>query len=116
MTREQIDAAIAKYADQETLYDQPYVDKSRARVSGPFTVEAVPAPTVRSLEEIETGSTGSQPVQDGQATSLSHQPGGWRTPFSVSPQRSCASFRTGFSERKLLKAELFPEGAPPFAL
>jgi adenine-specific DNA-methyltransferase len=53
MTREQIAAAIAKYADQETLYDQPYVDKSRARVSGPFTVEAVPAPTVQSLEEIE---------------------------------------------------------------
>ncbi len=56
MTREQIDAAIARYADQETLYDQPYVDKSRARVSGPFTVEAVPAPTVRSLEEIEDGA------------------------------------------------------------
>jgi adenine-specific DNA-methyltransferase len=29
MTREQIDAAIARYADQETLYDQPYIDKSR---------------------------------------------------------------------------------------
>lgn len=53
MTREQIAAAIAKYADQETLYDQPFVDKSRSRVSGPFTVEAVPAPTVRSLEAIE---------------------------------------------------------------
>jgi adenine-specific DNA-methyltransferase len=53
MTREQIEAAIAKYADQETLYDQPYTDKSRVRVTGPFTVEAVPAPTVRSLEEIE---------------------------------------------------------------
>ncbi|MCL6566745.1 MAG: site-specific DNA-methyltransferase [Acidobacteriia bacterium] len=53
MTREQIDAAIAKYADQETLYDQPYVDKKRVRVTGPFTVEAVPAPTVRSLEDIE---------------------------------------------------------------
>jgi adenine-specific DNA-methyltransferase len=38
---------------EETLYDQPYVDKSRARVSGPLTVEAVPAPTVRSLDEIE---------------------------------------------------------------
>ncbi|HEV2380941.1 MAG TPA: DNA methyltransferase [Terriglobia bacterium] len=37
----------------ETLYDQPYVDKSRARVSGPFTVEAVPAPTVKSLSEVE---------------------------------------------------------------
>ena len=53
MTREQIDAAIARYADQETLYDQPYTDKNRVRVTGPFTVEAVPAPTVRSLEDIE---------------------------------------------------------------
>ncbi len=62
MRREQIDAAIAKYADQETLYDQPYVDKSRARVSGPFTVEAVPAPTVRSLEEIEEGVQQAAPL------------------------------------------------------
>jgi adenine-specific DNA-methyltransferase len=29
--------------DQETLYDQPRVDGSKVRVSGPFTVEAVPA-------------------------------------------------------------------------
>jgi adenine-specific DNA-methyltransferase len=57
MTREQIDATIARYADQETLYDQPYIDKSRVRVTGPFTVEAVPAPTVRSLEDIELGSS-----------------------------------------------------------
>jgi len=55
MTREQINAAIARYADQETLYDQPYIDKSRIRVTGPFTVEAVPAPTVKSLDEIELG-------------------------------------------------------------
>jgi len=55
MPREQIDALIAKYADQETLYDRPNVDTSRVRVSGPFTMEAVPAPTVRSLEEIEGG-------------------------------------------------------------
>jgi len=53
MTREQIDAAIAHYAEQETLCDQPYLDKSRVRVTGPFTVEAVPAPTVKSLDEIE---------------------------------------------------------------
>ena len=57
MTREQIDAAIARYADQETLYDQPYKDNSRVRVTGPFTVEAVPAPTVRSLEDIEDDAT-----------------------------------------------------------
>lgn len=34
---------------QETLYDQPFVDKSKARVSGPFTVEAVPAQMVKPL-------------------------------------------------------------------
>ena len=37
---------------QETLYVQPFIDKSRARVSGPFTVEAVPAPVVRPLDDI----------------------------------------------------------------
>ena len=57
MTSEQIDAAIAKYADQETLYDQPYTDTSRVRVTGPFTVEAVPAPTVRSLDDIDLGTS-----------------------------------------------------------
>ncbi|UJS21928.1 MAG: site-specific DNA-methyltransferase [Candidatus Brocadia sp.] len=30
---------------QETLYDQPFIDSKRLRVTGPFTVEAVPAPT-----------------------------------------------------------------------
>ncbi|MBT9147692.1 MAG: hypothetical protein DDT32_01457 [Syntrophomonadaceae bacterium] len=38
---------------QETLYDQPFVDNSKSRVSGPFTVEAVPAPVVKPLAEIE---------------------------------------------------------------
>jgi adenine-specific DNA-methyltransferase len=37
----------------EVLYDQPLHEKTRARVSGPFTVEAVPAPAVRSLDEVE---------------------------------------------------------------
>jgi adenine-specific DNA-methyltransferase len=53
MSREHIDAAISRYAEHETLYDQPYIDQSRVRVSGPFTVEAVPEPTVRSLDEVE---------------------------------------------------------------
>jgi adenine-specific DNA-methyltransferase len=60
MTREQIDAATARYADQETLYDQPCDDKTRVRVTGPFTVEAVPAPTVRSLEEIEVDAAATR--------------------------------------------------------
>ena len=52
MTRAQIDAAIARHTPQETLYDQPFTDRKKTRVSGPFTVEAVPAPTVKSVEEL----------------------------------------------------------------
>jgi adenine-specific DNA-methyltransferase len=37
----------------ETLYDRPLVDNAKLRVTGPFTVEAVPAPSVKALEEIE---------------------------------------------------------------
>ena len=56
MTREQIDAAIARHAPQETLYDHPFTDNKKTRVSGPFTVEAVPAPAVRSVEELLEGA------------------------------------------------------------
>jgi adenine-specific DNA-methyltransferase len=50
--QEEIDAAIARHAPQETLYDQPFVDRKKVRVSGPFTVEAVPAPAVKSVDDI----------------------------------------------------------------
>jgi adenine-specific DNA-methyltransferase len=40
MTREQIDRAIAKHAETELLYDQPYEDPRKVRVAGPFTVES----------------------------------------------------------------------------
>jgi adenine-specific DNA-methyltransferase len=36
----------------ETLYDQPEIDRKRMRVSGPFTVEAVPAPAVKSVDDL----------------------------------------------------------------
>ena len=41
MSREEIDAAINRHADFEYLYDKPYEDKKRVRVSGPFTVESL---------------------------------------------------------------------------
>ncbi|MDI6692778.1 MAG: site-specific DNA-methyltransferase [Anaerosomatales bacterium] len=47
-----MDEAIARHAPQETLYDQPFVDRKKVRVTGPFTVEAVPAPVVKSPDEI----------------------------------------------------------------
>lgn len=51
--QEKMDEAIAKYAPQETLYDQPFIDSKKLRVTGPFTVEAVPAPVAKSLEDVE---------------------------------------------------------------
>jgi adenine-specific DNA-methyltransferase len=38
--------------EQETLYDQPEIDKNIVRVSGPFTVEALPAPVVKPLDDV----------------------------------------------------------------
>jgi adenine-specific DNA-methyltransferase len=46
-----MDQSIADHAEQETLYDKPRVDKSKLRICGPFSVEAVPAPTVLSLDD-----------------------------------------------------------------
>ncbi len=41
MSREEIDAAIARHADTETLFDQPYEDNKKVRVCGPFSVESL---------------------------------------------------------------------------
>ena len=41
MTRDEIDAAIARHAESETLYDQPFEDRKVVRVTGPFTVESL---------------------------------------------------------------------------
>ena len=45
--------AYGESPKEVTLYDQPKVDKSKARVTGPFTVEAVPAPIVKPIDDLE---------------------------------------------------------------
>ena len=57
MSQAEIDEAIARHAPQETLYDQPLVDTGKKRVTGPFSVEAVPAPSVKPLDD------GTEPEQ-----------------------------------------------------
>jgi adenine-specific DNA-methyltransferase len=63
MTREQIDAAIARHAETEMLYDQPYEDNKTVRVSGPFTVESLSPHRTISVEEkkrlAEVGEAGA---------------------------------------------------------
>jgi adenine-specific DNA-methyltransferase len=41
MSREEIDAAIARHAETELLVDQPYEDRKKVRVTGRFTVESL---------------------------------------------------------------------------
>lgn len=46
-----------------TLYDKPLKDNSKARVTGPFTVEAVPSPVVKPLVEIpESGDIADESI------------------------------------------------------
>jgi len=49
--QEEIDKSIAHNADHEILYDQPYEDKKRIRVSGPFTVESLSPHRVLATDE-----------------------------------------------------------------
>jgi hypothetical protein len=55
LLREENEAIIRANADQETLYDQPEVVRSKVRVSGPFTVEAIPPPSLEAMEETPIG-------------------------------------------------------------
>jgi len=41
-----------KPTGSERLVDRPVIDESKYRISGPFTVEAVPAPTIKSIDAL----------------------------------------------------------------
>ena len=39
---------------QETIFDKPNINNKKTRVTGPFTVEAVPSPIAKSFEDVES--------------------------------------------------------------
>ncbi len=51
--QKKMEDSIAAHAESETLYDRPEKSRTKLRISGPFTVEAVPFATVLSLDEAE---------------------------------------------------------------
>jgi adenine-specific DNA-methyltransferase len=55
-----IDAAIARHTDTELLYDQPYEDNKRIRVTGPFTVESLSPHRFLSADENGDGTVSEQ--------------------------------------------------------
>jgi len=44
--RQEIDESIQRNAPQEVLYDKPNIKRGVVRISGPYTVEAIPVPAV----------------------------------------------------------------------
>ena len=49
--QKEMNASITAKADYETLYDKPYTDNSKVRVSGPFTVESLSPHRMVSADE-----------------------------------------------------------------
>ncbi len=47
----EVDRTIAGDVEQETLYDQTAEDRGKVRVSGPFSVESIPQPSVTDVNE-----------------------------------------------------------------
>ena len=96
MTNEQIDAAIARQAPQETLYDRPRIDQGKARVAGPFTVEAVPVPTVKPLDAIEDATSQSDDVSVARSGETLRQ-ADWRDELFKTGIRGKAGQRISFA-------------------
>ena len=59
-----MDASIAAAAESETLYDQPEKAKNKLRITGPFSVEAVPFPTVLNLDVADAPTAGAEFTAD----------------------------------------------------
>ncbi|MCC3476081.1 MAG: site-specific DNA-methyltransferase [Microcoleus sp. PH2017_15_JOR_U_A] len=49
--QKEIDESIARNADTELLYDQPYENNKRIRITGPFTVESLSPHRILSTDE-----------------------------------------------------------------
>jgi adenine-specific DNA-methyltransferase len=73
--RSAMDESIKSHAEPETLFDDPEIDRSRLRITGPFSVEAVPAPTVLALDESITSEEADGTVARSGETSRQTQ---WR--------------------------------------
>lgn len=97
MTREEINEAIARHAPQETLYDQPTIDRKKTRVSGPFTVEAVPAPAVKSIDDVV--DSGNARGEDAEGTPAVQE----TDHFAATTARSGETFRQNEWRDELLR-------------
>jgi adenine-specific DNA-methyltransferase len=97
--QKRMDQSIADHAEQETLYDKPRPDKSKLRITGPFTVEAVPAPTVLSLQDAQHVSEPDESIARSGATSRQAQ---WRDELLKTGVRAKGGAMIKFAEFETL--------------
>lgn len=94
-----IDQSIASHADQEILYDQPAVSKDKLRITGPFTVEAVPFPSVLALDEAEQPKEADITIARSGESSRQHQ---WKDELFRAGIRGKGGQKMQFSELEIL--------------
>ena len=104
--------------NETMLYDQPLLDKTKTRVTGPFTVEAVPAPAVKPLDAIEAAE--EQPADHSVArTGQTLRQADWRDELFRTGIRGKAGQRISFARMEPLpgtrwlhaEGETRPDGA-----
>ena len=97
-----MDASIQAHAEQETLYDKPRIDRNRLRITGPFSVEAVPAPTVLSLDDsLPPGDAPEADASIARSGETSRQ-SLWRAELLKTGVRAKGSARLTFAEFETL--------------
>ena len=97
--QKQMDASIAVHADQETLFDQPQPDKKKLRITGPFTVEAVPFPTVLALDEAKPAHEADVAIARSGESARQHQ---WRDELLTTGIRGKGGQMLRFAELETL--------------
>jgi adenine-specific DNA-methyltransferase len=85
----------------EPLYDEPLKDSGKTRVSGPFTVEAVPAPAVKSLQDVEERQEQTADESVARMGETQRQ-GDWRDELLKSGIRGKGGQHIGFSRVEAL--------------
>lgn len=102
----EMDRSIAASAENETLYDKPEISKNKLRITGPFTVEAVPFPAVLSLDEQNTQGMqmeANAAVARSGATSRQHS---WRDELLKTGIRGKGGQQLKFAELEVLPGAL----------
>lgn len=97
--QKRMDASIAAHAESETLYDQPATAKDKLRITGPFTVEAVPFPSVLPLDEAEQPKEADVAIARSGESARQH---GWREELLKSGIRGKGGQMLKFEELDIL--------------